>query len=73
MNDENLQRVALGPVGVLQVNPVSSAYFGVYTCEATNTLGAESLDLELKEAHAPGPIASAKVGLPHILHHFITE
>lgn len=60
-NDPNLQRKALGPVGVLWVNPVSSSYFGFYTCEATNTLGTSSLDLELKEAHKPGPIASAKV------------
>ncbi|XP_050711611.1 fasciclin-2-like isoform X4 [Eriocheir sinensis] len=59
--DPNLARVKLGPQGVLRVNPVSSSYFGTYTCEATNTLGTASLDLVLKEAHPPGPINSAKV------------
>ncbi|XP_045121116.1 fasciclin-2-like isoform X3 [Portunus trituberculatus] len=60
-NDPNLQRLELGPRGVLRVNPISSSYFGFYTCKATNTLGTSSLDIELKEAHPPGPITGAKV------------
>ncbi|KAK8376758.1 hypothetical protein O3P69_009997 [Scylla paramamosain] len=60
-NDPNMQRLEMGPRGVLRVNPISSSYFGFYTCKATNTLGTNSLDIELKEAHPPGPIISSKV------------
>ncbi|XP_042205865.1 fasciclin-2-like isoform X3 [Homarus americanus] len=60
-NDQNLQLLSHGPVGVLKVNPVSQSYFGTYTCQATNTLGTEKQDLELREAHAPGTVTSAKI------------
>ncbi|KAG0720397.1 Fasciclin-2 [Chionoecetes opilio] len=59
--DVNLQRLLMGPLGVLQVNPLSSSYYGIYTCEASNTHGSAKQDVELKEAHVPGPITSAKV------------
>nr|XP_045619948.1 fasciclin-2-like isoform X5 [Procambarus clarkii] len=60
-NDPNLKVLEYGPLGVLRVHPVSNSYFGDYTCEATNRLGTAKMSLELKEAHAPGPITSAKV------------
>ncbi|KAK8738932.1 hypothetical protein OTU49_003745 [Cherax quadricarinatus] len=60
-NDQNLQVLSISPLGVLRVNPVTTSYFGDYTCEATNRLGIAKMSLELKEAHAPGPISNAKV------------
>ncbi|XP_042866206.1 fasciclin-2-like isoform X4 [Penaeus japonicus] len=60
-NDPNMQVLSIGPVGVLKVTPVTNQYYGAYTCEATNRLGMKQFDIELKEAHVPGPVASAKV------------
>lgn len=58
--DNNLKVVALGPVGVLEVNP-SQSYYGTYTCQATNILGTEEYNLELKEAHVPGPVSNVQL------------
>lgn len=62
-NDPNMQVLSIGPVGVLKVTPVTNQYYGAYTCEATNRLGMKQFDIELKEAHVPGPVASAKVSV----------
>ncbi|XP_047476200.1 fasciclin-2-like isoform X3 [Penaeus chinensis] len=59
--DPNLEVLSYGPVGVLRVTPVRNEYYGDYTCEATNRLGMKEFDIKLKEAHVPGPVASAKV------------
>lgn len=62
-SDPNLQVLQRGPLGVLRVNPLSSTYFGTYSCNATNRLGETEWNIELKEAHVPGPVAHAKVRL----------
>ncbi|XP_037784980.1 fasciclin-2-like isoform X13 [Penaeus monodon] len=59
--DPNLEVLSFGPVGVLRVTPVRNEYYGDYACEATNRLGMKEFDIKLKEAHVPGPVASAKV------------
>ncbi|XP_068222632.1 fasciclin-2-like isoform X2 [Palaemon carinicauda] len=59
-NDVNLKILSYGPLGVLSVNP-SQSYYGKYTCEATNKLGRAEHDLELKEAHVPGPVSGVEV------------
>ena len=61
LEDENLKVLALGPTGILEVNPIGPNYFGTYTCSATNTLGKNTRDIELKQAHRPGPVAHTKV------------
>lgn len=58
--DENLKILSYGPLGVLNINP-SQSYYGTYTCEATNKLGRAEHNLELKEAHVPGPVSGAEV------------
>ncbi|CAL4177872.1 unnamed protein product, partial [Meganyctiphanes norvegica] len=59
--DANFQIMSVGPIGTLQVNPVDNSYFGVYTCQATNLLGAHDYDIELKQAEAPGAVSNVKV------------
>ncbi|KAK7065692.1 Ncam2p, partial [Halocaridina rubra] len=58
--DTNFEVLERGPLGVLKVRP-SQPYYGTYTCQATNKLGSERYDLQLKEAHVPGPVSSVKV------------
>ncbi|KAF2360252.1 Fibronectin type III [Trinorchestia longiramus] len=59
--DHNLRVLALGPTGILEVNPLDNSYFGTYTCQATNELGVVNHDVTLKQVHKPGPISHAKV------------
>ncbi|XP_047738432.1 fasciclin-2 isoform X2 [Hyalella azteca] len=59
--DPNLRVLALGPTGVLEVNPLDNSYFGTYTCQATNELGVVNHDVTLKQVHKPGPVTSVKV------------
>ncbi|KAK4303116.1 hypothetical protein Pmani_024845 [Petrolisthes manimaculis] len=61
LSDPNMEVLQRGPLGVLLVNPISSSYFGTYSCNATNRLGVSEWNIELKEAHVPGPVAHAKV------------
>ncbi|XP_064081205.1 fasciclin-2-like isoform X3 [Macrobrachium nipponense] len=58
--DENLKILSYGPLGVLNINP-SQSYYGTYTCEATNKLGRAEHNLELREAHVPGPVSGAEI------------